>query len=172
MSPSKFHPTLLSAMVSGACAGAVGAVAQVAVGFLLSRYFLPRRQDNNIAPRFIGRVFQKSGRPARRARDWSLGILFHLAYGIGWGCAFGLARRWTGIPSPLLGGATGMVVYVLAFSGIGVATHTQTEDRPSRRSWRKQVSLIVVAWTFAMCTAAVYDLVAQRAAPKERVERP
>jgi hypothetical protein len=147
----------LGAASYGALAGLGGSVIQVQVGLLLDKLLLPPRQHNNIAPRFVKRLFQWRGKPGNPKRDWTLGTLFHLGYGIGWGCAFGLARRWTGIPSPLLGGATGFAIYLLAFSGLGVATHTWTEPHPRRRSWRKQISLVAVAWTYALSTAFIFD---------------
>ena len=151
------QPSYREATGSGAVAGLVGSVVQVLVGLLLDRFVLPPRQHNNIAPRFVKRLSQLQGKSANRERDWVLGTLFHLGYGIGWGCAFGLARRWSGIPSPLLGGAAGLLIYVLAFSGVGVGTWTGTEQHPRRRSWRKQISLVVIAWTFALSTAVIYD---------------
>jgi hypothetical protein len=156
------RPPYREATGAGAAAGLVGSVIQVLVGLLLDRFVLPPRQHNNIAPRFVKRLSQLRGKPAHPRRDWTLGTLFHLGYGIGWGCAFGLARRWSGIPSPLLGGATGLLIYLLAFSGVGVGTWTRTEQHPRRRSWRKQISLVVIAWTFALSTAIVYDILIRR----------
>ena len=147
---------------TGALVGVIGSVIQVIVGLLLDRLVLPPRQHNNIAPRLIKRLFQQRGRPARPVRDWTLGTLFHVGYGIGWGCAFGLAQRWSGIPSPLLGGAMSILLYLLAFSGIGAGTRTGTEQHPRHRDWRKQLSLIAVASTFAMSTAASYDRLVPR----------
>jgi hypothetical protein len=147
----------LGAASYGALAGLGGSVIQVLVGLLLDKLVLPPRQHNNIAPRFVKRLFQRQGRPAHPARDWTLGTLFHLGYGVGWGVAFGLTRRWTGLPSLLLGGTTGLAIYLLAFSGPGVGTHTGTERHPRHRSWRKQLSLVAVAWTFSLTTALVYD---------------
>ena len=147
---------------SGALAGMIGSVIQSAVGLFIDKCLLPPRHDNNIAPRLITRLFQKRGEPAHPVRDWTLGTLFHFGFGIGWGCAFGLARRWSGIPSPLLGGATGLLIYLLAFSRIGAGTHTRTERHPRHRDRRKQLSLLAVAWTYAMSTAAAYDRLDRR----------
>ena len=162
MSSVNAQPSYREATGSGAAAGLVGSVVQVLVGLLLDRFVLPPRQHNNIAPRFVKRLSQLQGKSANRERDWILGTLFHLGYGIGWGCAFGLVRRRSGIPSLMLGGATGLLIYLLAFSGVGVGTRTRTEQHPRRRSWRKQISLIVIAWTFALSTAVVYDTLIRR----------
>ena len=156
------RPSSLEAASWGAVAGVIASVVQVLVGFALDALVLPRRQHNNIAPRFIKRLFQLGGRGQHPVRDWTLGTLFHFGYGVGWGAAFGLARRWSGIPSALLGVGTGFLIYVLAFSGVGVGTKTRTEPHPRRRNWPKQISLIAVAWTFALTTAAVYEYLANR----------
>jgi hypothetical protein len=140
----------------------IAATIQVLVGLLLDKCLLPPRQHNNIAPRLIKRLFQKQGRPSQPVRDWSLGTLFHFAYGIGWGFAFGLLRQWLAIPSVILGATFGLAIYVLAFSGIGVGTRTQTERQPRQRGWRKQVSLLVVSATFASTLAAAYDWLIER----------
>lgn len=170
MSRLTAQPSYLQAAGSGASAGLIGSVVQVLVGLLLDWLLLPPREHNNIAPRFVKRLFQLQGKPAQPARDWVLGTLFHLGYGLGWGCAFGLTRRWSGIPSPLLGGGTGLLIYLLAFSDFGAGTVTRTEPDPRRRSWRKQLSLIAVAWTFAMTTALVYDRVTRCVAEDEAPE--
>ena len=151
------EPSSREAATSGATAGLIASVIQVLIGLLLDKCLLPPRQHNNIAPRLIKRLFQKQGRPPHPLRDWILGTLFHLAYGISWGCAFGLARRWLPIPSPLLGGAVGLLIYIVAFSQIGVGTRTQTERPPQHRGWRKQFSLVAVAGAFAITVAAGYD---------------
>jgi hypothetical protein len=156
------QPTYLRSAGVGASAGIIGSVVQVAVGLVIDKCLLPPRHDNNIAPRLVTRLFQKRGQPANRVRDWTLGTLFHFVYGIGWGCAFGLARRAFGIPSPLLGGAMGLLIYLLAFSGVGAGTQTGTETHPRHRNRGKQLSLIVVAGTFAMSTAAIYDRLVRR----------
>ena len=156
------RPSSLEAASWGAVAGVIAGVIQVLVGLLLDRILLPPREHNNIAPRFVKRLFQLQGRGSRPVRDWTLGTLFHFGYGVGWGAAFGLARRWSGIPSPLLGVGTGFLIYLLAFSGVGVGTKTRTEPYPRRRHWPKQLSLIAVAWTFALTTAAIYDFLARR----------
>jgi hypothetical protein len=95
-------------------------------------------------------------------RDWTLGTAFHFGYGIGWGGAFGLIQRWSGAPAPLLGLGMGGLLYLLAFSRIGVGTKTDTERHPERRGWRKQLSLIAVACGYALATAGIYSLLEGR----------
>ena len=156
--PRSFRETL----TWGAAAGLVGATIQVAVGWLLDRLLLPPGQHNNIAPRLVKRLAQKRGETADPVRDWTLGTLFHFGYGVSWGCLYALARRWSSLPGLLLGGAMGLVIYLLAFSRVGAGTHSDTEPHPRHRTWRKQACLVAVAWTFGFNTAAAYDRLAQR----------
>lgn len=148
---------------TGAVAGLVGATVQVLVGLLLDRLLLPPGQHNNIAPRLIKRLAQKQGLPANPVRDWVFGTLFHFGYGVAWGYIYALARRWSAVPGLLLGGGMGLVIYLLAFSRVGAGTRSQTESDPRHRQWQKQLSLVGVAWTFALSTAVVYDRLVQRA---------
>jgi hypothetical protein len=150
------------ALRRGALAGAAGGVVQVVIGLLLDRWLLPPGQHNNIAPRLIKRLFERRGQPRQARRDWALGTLFHFGYAVGWGAVFGLVRQASGLPSWLLGLLMGAVIYLLAFSRIGAGTRTGTEPRPERRSLRKQLSLVGVAWGFALGTAALYDRLAGR----------
>jgi len=151
----------LESVRTGVAAGVIGSAIQVTVGLLIDKLLLPPEHDNNIAPRFIRRIFQKKGESPNLARDWTLGTLFHVGYGVAWGSAFGLVRR-SGIPSPFIGGAMGLLIYLLAFSRIGAGTKTGTEVHPERRDWRKQLSLLTVGWTYSMSTALIYDRLARR----------
>jgi hypothetical protein len=139
-------------VIRGAVAGMFGSMVQTGVGLLLDRFLLPPRQHNNIAPRLIKRLRQWRGGRGRTGRDWTLGTLFHLGYGLGWGTMLSLVRRWTSIQPVPLGGLAGGLIYLLAFSGRGVGTLTATEPPPRARSWRKQLSLVAVAWVYALAT--------------------
>jgi hypothetical protein len=127
------------------------------VGGVLDRMLLPRGHDNNIAPRLINRVARKTGHHSPAALDWLLGTAFHLAYGISWGIAFGLVRRWSPLPSLPLAGLFGGAIYIGAFSRFGAATQTGTERKPRDRPWQKHVSLVSVALTYALCLGVLYD---------------
>jgi hypothetical protein len=140
-------------MARGAVAGILGSVVQVGVGFALDKLLLPPRQHNNIAPRLVKRLAQGTGRRGHAPRDWTFGTLFHLGYGAGWGALLGLARRRTGASPLSLGVVGGGLIYLAAFSHIGVGTLTATEPPPNARGWRKQASLVAVASTFALATA-------------------
>lgn len=145
------------AAMRGALAGGAGSVIQSGIGLLLDRALLPRRQHNNIAPRLIKRLGQLSGRGENAPRDWTLGALFHVSYGLGWGAIMGVARR-LGMPPLPLGALTGGLIYLVAFSNGGVGTRTATEPPPGMRGWRKQASLIAVAWGYAFATAYLDEM--------------
>jgi len=150
------------AAAQGAIAGVLGSVFQAGVGLAFDRLVLPPKQHNNIAPRLIRRLAQWTGRRSSAPRDWTLGTLFHLGYGAGWGALLGLARNLTGAGPLSLGGIGGALVYLAAFSPKGAGTLTFTEPPPRARSWRKQASLVSVSSAFALSTALLDDRLARR----------
>ena len=141
------------AAARGAVAGAAGSVVQTGIGLALDKFLLPPKQHNNIAPRLVKRLAQLTGRGEHGPRDWTLGTLFHVGYGVGWGAFLGVARRGTALPPLPLGALTGGLIYALAFSKRGVATVTATEPPPQVRDWRTHTSLVSVAWGYALVTA-------------------
>jgi hypothetical protein len=143
-------------------AGVLGSVIQVGVGLALDKVLLPPKQHNNIAPRLIKRLAQWTGRRGSAPRDWTLGTLFHLGYGAGWGALLGVARELSDARPLPLGGAGSALVYLAAFSPRGVGTLTLTEPPPRARGWRKQASLIAVSSAFALSTAILDDRLARR----------
>ena len=149
-------------VLRGALAGVIGSIVQAGVGAALDRAVLPPKQHNNIAPRLVKRLAQLTGDQARPGRDWTLGTLFHLGYGVSWGMLLGLARRWSGIPPVALGGAASGLIYLLAFSSRGLGTLTATEPPPRLRSWRKQLSLIAIAGAYALTTTSVEERLTRR----------
>lgn len=157
--------TYLQASYLGSAAGIIASTIQVIVGFLLDKLLLPRGHDNNIAPRLANRSFRKAGQDMHPVVDWVAGMLFHYAYGLGWGVIFGLVRRWSKLPSLFIGGALGWLIYLLAFSRQGIGTKTGAEQHPKRRPWQKQVSLVAVAFTYALATALTYDRLEEKASP-------
>lgn len=139
---------------------------------MLDRMFLPRGHDNNIAPRLVERNAEHFGYAAQPVRDWSLGTVFHVGYGMGWGVLMGVAQQRLRLPWPLLGTLAGALIYTAAFSRIGAGTLTGTEKPPEERPWRKQVSLVTVALTFAFVEAALLALWRHlRSAPAEAAEQ-
>lgn len=137
----------------GGLAGTLGSVVQVGIGYMLSKFLLPDDEDNNIAPRLVHHMLSLAGQDHDEKRDWELGALFHLSYGLGWGMVFGLLQRVTRLRAFMLAVAMGGLIYTLAFSRIGVATQTGAEQHPDGRSWQKRVSLVAVALTYMLATA-------------------
>ena len=154
--------SLLQSAGTGALAGMSGAVIQVAVGLLIDKLLLPPQHDNNIAPRVMTRLFQKRGDRPNRLRDWTLGTLFHIGYGLFWGVSFSLARRWTRIPSRFLGLVMAALIYLLAFSKFGAGTKTGTEEHPRRRPDNKQLSLVAVVLTFTTTAVLSHNWLERR----------
>jgi hypothetical protein len=76
-----------------------------------------------------------------------------------------MTRRWLHLPALVEGGLIGGLIYGLAFSSHGAGTFTATEPPPKNRTWRKQISLAAVAWTYALATACVDDLLVRRRIP-------
>lgn len=149
------------AAVSGAAIGVAGSGVQALVGYAIDRFFLPRGEDNNIAPRFVRRVFGMMGKRRNDTRDWALGTVFHLGYGAVWGAALNVARAGTRAPASALAVPLGAALYALAFSRFGVGTLTGTEDHPKRRPERKQASLVAVDLAYTVPTAIMVDLLAR-----------
>ena len=147
----------LAAGATGALAGTIACIVQTLVGATLSAVLLPPGHDNNIAPRLVHQSARKAGHHTSPAVDWLLGTLFHVGYGIGWGSIFGVVRRWSGLPSLILGSALGGLLYLMEFTGFGVGPKTGTEQPPEHRPWQKQVSLVAVVLTYTLSLAAVFD---------------
>src|SRR5579884_1702481 len=169
--PSPLRRADLDAATSGAKAGAIASVVQVALGWLLDQLLLPPGHDNNIAPRLVDRAAARAGQDTHPLLDWILGSVFHFGYGLGWGALFGLLRRHLPLPSLALGSAMGGAIYLIAFSRAGVGTRTGSEAHPDRRPWQKQVSLLSVAMGYALSVAVVFDRLPGRPLPSIRGRR-
>jgi hypothetical protein len=155
----------LAAGQTGAVAGLVAGTVQPAVGWVIANTILPRGHDNNIAPRLVNRsVRRTTGHRSHPVLDWVGGTLFHYAYGAGWGAAYGVARRESRLPPLALGGIFAGLIYLLAFSQIGVGTRTGAEQEPDRRPWFKQASLLAVVLAYVVSLVVAYDRLAPRAA--------
>jgi hypothetical protein len=146
---------------TGALAGLVAAMAQVAVGKAEEVLLLPPGEDSNVAPRFVERLAEHAGESLPDSWRWVLGTLFHFGYGASWGALYALLEGWLAArhraaPPPLLGGAAlGAVLYALAFSPLGMAVQTGTERPPERRPAAKTAVAWSVALTFGLVTATL-----------------
>src|SRR5919202_7069356 len=152
--PSARRP-LLETATHGAVAGLAGSLVQAAIGYLIDRALLPREHNNNMAPRLFARLFQRSGQAPHPVRDWLLGAIFHELYGVGWGVLQAVAADRLRVPAPALAPPLSGLIYLLAFSRIGVGTLTGTERHPDRRHPGKQGALLTVAVVFPVATGLV-----------------
>lgn len=148
--------------MTGAAAGIVGSLVQVAVGKLEEMEFLPEREDSNFAPRLMDRLADHAGYELSKPAAWSLGTVFHLGYGAGWGALYALVREHRPI-HPLTGGvAMGSFIYLITFPRWGGAVQTGTERPPGRRSFGLELLAASVTLGFGIATAMVYEQVRDR----------
>lgn len=154
--------------VRGGIAGAAASLVQAAVGKTEDIAFLPPREDSNIAPRLMDRLSRMRGRSLSTAGSWTLGTVFHLGYGAGWGKLYAFARERLPI-HPLLGGTIlGSTVYLITFPRWGGAVLTGAERPPELRSRRMGLVAASVALSFGIATAYFYEAIRDPAEPASR----
>jgi hypothetical protein len=142
-------------------AGLVAGVPQVVVTQVeTSLLGLPREQAD-IGPRFVRRVTQRlAGTTPSSPTEWLFATLFHFGYAAQWGALFAAFQEWRPTP-PLVGGSMlAGLIYTLAFSPWGVATHTGSEQPPERRSTRLTLLHLTAALSFSFALAYAYDWLA------------
>jgi hypothetical protein len=148
---------LLRDMRRGVLAGLIGSTIQVGIGFLVSRFFLPEGEDNNIAPRLAQQSLASLGQPPNPPRDWLLGTLFHYGYGAGWGIVLARGRTLARLPALLVAFPVSLMIYLVAFSRVGAGTVLKAEQDPAQRPREKQESLFSVVAAFTISTALLLD---------------
>jgi hypothetical protein len=147
----------LAIMIRGAVAGMAASVVQAGVGASESIAFLPDGENANLAPRLMARVAGRLGGDLDGVERWTLGTLYHLGYGAGWGVLYAAARERTGVP-PLLGGALlGGLIYTITFPRWGGGVQLDAERPPGVRSRRMEVVLASVTLSFGLTSAFVYE---------------
>lgn len=162
--PASPRPSVRETAMLGALAGLAASGAQSAIGFVIDRALLPPEHDNNISPRLINRTGRKLGLRTHPIVEWVLGVGFHFGYGLGWGVLYALTRERFRVPPPALGGAFGGLIYLVAFSPIGIGTRTRTEEHPRRRDLPKQLDLLAIPFAYALPLAFLYEQLGQRLA--------
>jgi hypothetical protein len=70
--------------------------------------------------------------------------------------------------APAPSGVFAGLIYLPAFSRVGVGTRVGAEEHPDRRPWFKQVSLVTVVLAYVVSLVVAYDRLASRAARRER----
>jgi hypothetical protein len=149
--------SVVRAVLRGAVAGTVASVVQAAVGKTEDLLLLAPHESADIAPRLMARIAAMQGKTLTWTERWTLGTVFHLGYGAGWGKLYALARERRPV-DPLLGGlllAGG--IYVITFPRWGGAVWTKTERPPSVRTRRMELVAASVTLAFGLTTAYLYE---------------
>jgi hypothetical protein len=144
---------LRSELARGAVVGLWAGVPQVLIVQVEEKLLGLEDDKADIGPRFVQRAAAHMGESVPPATKWALAAAFHFLYSAGWGALYALVQRERPT-SPLVGGtALGALIYTLAFSHIGAATHSRTEPPPGRRRWRETLLHWTAALSFALTTA-------------------
>jgi hypothetical protein len=157
--------TFGSAVKTGVAAGLIAGIPQVLVTQIETRLFGLPRSKADIGPRFVRRVTQRAaGRAPSPVTEWLLATLFHFGYAAQWGALYALAQGRRPTP-PLVGGSLlAGLIYTLAFSPLGAATQTGTEQPTGRRLMRETLLHWSAALSFSLTTAYVYDWLRRQSA--------
>jgi hypothetical protein len=149
--------TLGSTLTRGAAAGVFAAVVQAGVGATESRWFLPDGENANFAPRMMARLAVLLGTSLSATERWTLGTVYHHAYGAGWGALYALVRERRPV-HPLAGGLVlGGLIYGITFTPWGGAIWIDAERPPGVRTRRMEVVLASVTSSFGLVTAYTYE---------------
>jgi hypothetical protein len=147
----------ISVLGRGAAAGVLAAVLQAGVGASESATLLPDGENANFAPRMMGRLAAKVGGSLSATERWTLGTVYHHAYGAGWGMVYAAAREARPV-QPAVGGALlGATIYAITFPRWGGAVLLGAERPPGVRTRRMEVVLASVTLSFGLVTAYTYE---------------
>jgi hypothetical protein len=138
-------------------AGLVAGIPQVLVtqaeAWLLG---LPREQAD-IGPRFVHRLAKRLDTdPPPTPWRWAAATAFHFAYAAMWGTLYGMLQRWRPAQPHVGGPLLAALIYALAFSPWGAATHTGTERPVESRHWRETVLHWSAALSFSLTLAYLF----------------
>jgi len=151
-----------SVVLRGAAAGTAAAVVQAGVGTLESNVFLPDGENPNFAPRMMARVAERLGTSLSTTERWTLGTVYHHAYGAGWGVLYAVARERYRV-DPVVGGLLlGGTIYGITFPRWGGAVQIDAERPPGVRTRRMEVVLASVTLSFGLATAYMYERLRSR----------
>jgi hypothetical protein len=138
-------------------AGLLASVPQVLFTHAVERLLGLPPGKADIGPRFVQRLAERLEKPLPPVLHWLLAAVFHFAYAAGWGALYGAVQQRRAMPPTVGGPALGSVIYGLAFSRAGAATHTGSEQHPERRPRRELAMHWTPALTFGMLTAYGYE---------------
>jgi hypothetical protein len=145
------------ALARGVAAGLFAGIPQVLVVQLVEELLGLPPAKADIGPRFVQRVAEQLGTRLHPVPKWGLAALFHFGYAASWGALYGLVDRWLRPPPAVAGAALGAVIWVAAFSPIGVGTQTGTERHPRRRHLGEHLLHWTAALTFSLTTAFTHQ---------------
>lgn len=144
-------------LAAGAAAGCIGSTVQAGIGKTLEKLILPPHEDADIAPRMVKSLARQAGVELTPAEKWVAGTIFHYGYGAGWGTAYSLVRERVAVSPAVGGGVMGGIIYGITFPRWGLATQTETERPPRRRSAAMELVAVAVAVGFGLVTARAYE---------------
>jgi hypothetical protein len=161
-----------AALTSGALAGLIAGVPQVALTQIMTGPLGLSREQADIGPRFVRRLTQRAaGTTPSSPTQWIAATFFHFGYAVQWGAIYALSQQWRRTP-PLVGGPRlAAVIYALAFSSWGAATQSGTERHPRHRPLRETLMHGTAALSFSLTTAYAYEWLRRQELP-EPVEDP
>lgn len=145
-------------IIVGAAVGFFAGIPQVLVAQAVA-LLLGRREQADIAPRFVQRTAERLGKSLLRPARWTLALAFHFGYALWWGAVHATAieaLRPRRLSPALSGGLLGAVIYTLAFSRIGAGTATGAERHPDRRGWRDWTVQAASVLSFSLIVAYGY----------------
>jgi len=145
-----------AALRRGIEAGLVASVPQV-LGTHLQEKILDLPQGSaNLGPRLVRQLGRATRRRFSEETKWLGSASFHFGYAAAWGALYALAHQRRPLHPALGGLLLSGTIYALTFSPWGGATLTRTERPPHRRSWRRELLLVVPPLIFGMGTALLY----------------
>ncbi len=152
----------LRTMRAGAETGFCAATIQACVGEALDGKLLPKHRT---ADRAAALVQASVGEPLDAKPTPPLFLAaaaFHFGYGAGWGALHALARERLRVPAVLAAVVEAAAIYTLAFSRVSAGVRLGSEPQPRQRQPGELAFQLVVASSFALANAVIYESVRPR----------
>ncbi len=152
----------MQAVRVGAETGFCAATIQACVGEAIDGRLLPR---GRLADRAVGLVEAALDEPREQKPTppvFLSAAAFHFGYGAGWGALYAVARERWRVPAVAAAGLQAAAIYTAAFSRVGLGVRLGSEPQPSRRRPGELAYQLVVAGTFALANAVLYEIVRSR----------
>ncbi|HEX9107514.1 MAG TPA: hypothetical protein VF832_09810 [Longimicrobiales bacterium] len=152
----------LQAVRVGAETGICAATIQACVGEAIDGKLLP---EGRLADRAVGLLEAALDEPREQKPTPPIFLsaaAFHFGYGAGWGALYALARERLRVPALAAAALQAAAIYTLAFSRVSAGVRLGSEPHPSRRRPGELAFQLVMAGTFALSNAALYEAVRSR----------